>query len=139
MEDLKTRIQEVISGINLAAFATIADAGPWVRYITVRGNEQFELRSAVKKSSRKVSQIANNPNVHLTMGISSLMDKKPYIQFDGVATVSFDENEKKEFWFRPLRRIFTGPDDPEYGIIIIKPKKIELLSPGNSEPEILEF
>ena len=34
---------------------------------------------------------------------------------------------------------FDGPDDPKYGVIIIKPYRIEYCTPGSYEPEVLEL
>ena len=32
--------------------------------------------------------------------------------------------------------IFEGPDDPNYGVIIVKPYRIEYCTPGSFEPEV---
>jgi general stress protein 26 len=35
-----------------------------------------------------------------------------------------------------LAAYFTGPDDPNYGVIIVAPYRIELATPGTHIPEV---
>ena len=49
-----------------------------------------------------------------------------------------DEAERHAFWIPILKGVFSGPDDPNYGVIIVKPYRIEYCSAGTMEPEIWE-
>ena len=44
--------------------------------------------------------------------------------------------ERDAFWFDDLNNYFSGPEDPNYCVVIIKPSKIELGTMGSVEPEI---
>ena len=54
----------------------------------------------------------------------------------GKAEISTDKIEKQDFWNEHLGKIFKGPDDPEYGVIIVKPYLIEYCTPGTHIPEV---
>ena len=45
-------------------------------------------------------------------------------------------HEKQEYWNEGLAKIFKGPDDPAYGVLIVKPYKIEYNTPGDLTPEV---
>jgi general stress protein 26 len=44
-----------------------------------------------------------------------------------------DEKSKHEFWNPMLGKFFSGPDDPEYVILNLKPYSIEYYSEGRME------
>lgn len=66
------------------------------------------------------------------------MDMKPYRQIEGVATVVTGEAERHAFWNPALAKIFSGPDDPNYGVIVILPYRIEYQTMGAMTPEICD-
>ena len=94
------------------------------------------LRCATMGNSRKVEQIKNNPNVHLTCGVNSLKEIKPYLQIQGQAVVTTEKNERHNFWNDFLSPLFEGPDDPNYTVIVIQPYRIEYCTMGSPEPEV---
>lgn len=137
MEDLKQRILDVIHKPQLAALATVTEQNnPWVRYVVTVGDGDLNLRCATFAGSRKVQQIKEDPNVHLTCGVTSLQEMQPYLQVQGQAVVTTDKEERHAFWNDLLEPIFEGPDDPNYVVIIIKPYRIEYCTPGSYEPEV---
>lgn len=137
MNDLEKRILEIMCNRQLAGLATITEDGkPWVRYMMITGEEDFTVRCATFVHARKVSQIKKNPEVHLTCGVTNLTDFKPYLQIQGRAVLSTTQEEKVTFWHEELTNVFTGPDDPNYGVIIVKPYRIEYCAPGKFEPEV---
>ncbi len=137
MSDLKQRIEQLLAQPQLAVLATInADGKPWARYVMVVTDCAMTIRFATFIAARKVAQIEACPEVHLTCGISNPMEMKPYVQIQGKARFSTDEQERHNFWNPMLDKIFTGPDDPNYGIVIVEPYRIELCSPGSHEPEV---
>ena len=86
MADLQQRILDIIHRPQLAALATVTEQNnPWVRYVITVGDAHFILRCATLVHSRKISQIQNNPNVHLTCGVTSLKEIGPYLQIQGQA------------------------------------------------------
>ena len=137
MDDLKERILDIIRKPQLSGLATINDEGkPWVRYVMTVGSEDMTIRLATFVKARKAGQIAANPEVHIICGVSSLTEMKPYIQIQGTAELVTTAEEKNGFWNEGLANIFKGPDDPDYGVLIVKPYRIEYNTPGEMTPQV---
>lgn len=137
MTALKEQILSILHKPQLAALATVTEMGnPWVRYVITVGDGDLVLRCATFAKSRKVQHIELRPDVHLTCGAASMTEMMPYLQIQGRATVSNDADERHNFWNDMLEPIFSGPDDPEYRVVIITPYRIELATPGSFEPQI---
>jgi len=137
MSDLQQRILSILNQPQLAGFATITEQGkPWVRYVMTVGNDDLEIRFASFVGARKVKQIERNPEVHLTCGVTDPTKMAPYLQIEGRARLTTDESERHGFWSEMLAPIFSGPDDPKYGVIIVTPHRIEYCNPGSFEPEV---
>jgi len=137
MVDLQQRILDIIHKPQLTALATVTEQNnPWVRYVVTVGDGDLVLRCGTFVESRKVKQIENNPNVHLTCGVASLQEMQPYLQIQGQARVTTDKEERHGFWNDMLAPIFDGPDDPNYSVIVIEPYRIEYCHPGSYDPEV---
>lgn len=137
MSDLKDKIYEVIKDLQLAGFATVTEDGkPWVRYVMTAGSEGLTIRFATFVTARKVAQIKKNPDVHLTCGVTEPQTPAPYVQIQGRARFTTEESERHGFWCDMLSGIFKGPDDPNYGVIIVEPYRIEYCTPGSFEPDV---
>ena len=135
MSDVTQRIIEMLQEAQLYSFATItAEGKPWVRYVFCDGKGDMTIRFATFSNSRKVAQIRNNPEVHLTCGAAAPADMKPYLQIQGRAEFCSDTVERNGFWKESLKSYFQGPDDPNYGVVVVTPYRIELCSPGSPEP-----
>ena len=61
-----------------------------------------------------------------------------FLQIQGRARFTIDQGERESFWDPHLENIFEGPNDPEYGVIIITPYRIEVWKEGISEPDVWE-
>lgn len=139
MSELKHRIVEILRQTQLASLATVFEEGkPWVRYVVCLGQEDMSIRLATFADSRKVAQVKNNSEVHLTCGVNGPADIQPYLQIQGNAEFVTDRAERHGFWKGSLRSYFKGPDDPNYGVLIITPYRIELYTPGSIIPEVWE-
>ena len=137
MSELNQRILDIIHKPQLSSLATVTEQNnPWVRYVVTVGDGNFILRCATFADSRKVKQIQNNPNVHLTCGVNSFLAMQPYLQIQATAQITVEKEERHNFWNDMLAPIFTGPDDPQYVVIIIEPYRIEYCTPGAYVPEI---
>lgn len=136
---LKQKILAKLSGPTLCALATLTEDGkPWVRYVTPFADENLTLWMATFTGSRKVGQIRKNPEVHLTTGVSSMDTAESYLQIQGRAEILTDEGTKKAVWFDHLKNIFSGPDDPNYGVCKITPYRIEYQAMGMVPAEVWE-
>lgn len=139
MPDLKDKIYQILKNLQMASFATVTEDGkPWVRYVMINGTEDLTIRFATFVSARKVEQVQKDPEVHLTCGVTDPRKMVPYLQIQGKARMTTEEAERHVFWFDMLSEIFKGPDDPNYGVIIIEPYRIEYCTPGSFEPEVWE-
>ena len=139
MSELKELILRIIKRPNLAGLATItADGKPWVRYVMTVGNDDMELRCAVFNASRKVKQIEVDPEVHLMLGVTDPLKMDTYLQIQARAHHTTDEAERPALWNPMLESIFDGPDDPKYGVLVMKAYRIESCTPPALEPEVWE-
>jgi general stress protein 26 len=137
MSDLKDKISEILKNLQLACFASVTEDGkPWVRYVMIKGAKDLTIRFATCVNARKVTQIAKNPEVHITCGVTDPKVMAPYLQIQGKARMTTDEAERHGFWFDMLSEIFEGRDDPNYGVIIVEPYRIEYCKPGSFEPQV---
>ena len=140
MSDIRQKVIELLQTPQLSSLATITlDGKPWTRYVMIKADRDFVLRSAVCADSRKIKQVRKNPEVHLTFGITDPLDmNRPYIQIQGIAKVTTDKQARNDFWFEMLSMIFSGPDDPNYAVMMIEPYRVEFNNPGQRAPEIWE-
>lgn len=136
MSLLKEQIAAIIRPLQLSAVATIAAGKPWVRYVMTVGGDDLTIRFATYVGSRKVAQIAANPEVHLTLGVNDPAVMKPYLQIQGRARLSTEAAERHGFWSGMLANYFSGPDDPNYGVVIVTPYRVELAKAGVPVPEV---
>ena len=124
--DLKAKIIEKMKVPTLAAFATITEKGfPWVRYVMVRSDHDLFIWFATFRRSRKVQQIENEPEVHLTLGVADAKTAESYLQIQGKAVILTDAATKEAHWYDHLGNIFSGPKDPDYCVCRITPYRIE--------------
>ena len=138
MSALKDRIAAIIAPLQLSSVATIAEGGkPWVRYVMTVGRDDLSVRFATFAQSRKVAQIGANPEVHVTLGVNDPSMMKPYLQIQGLARFSTEAAERHGFWSEMLADYFSGPDDPNYGVVIVTAYRIEYCVVG-SKPEVWE-
>jgi general stress protein 26 len=139
MTELKQKIFEASKDFQLINFASITEDGkPWVRYVVGKADDKLVFRFCTHIGSRKIGQIKKNPNVHISLGAKDLETAKHYIQVEGRAEVTTSKAERESFWFPQLKNYFSGPDDPNYCIIIVRPLSIEFGTMGSRTPEVWE-
>ena len=137
MSDLKERILKILQQPQLAGLATVTQDGkPWVRYVMTVGSPDMTIRCATFISARKIKQIKKNPEVHLTCGVTDPRNMAPYLQIQGRATLNKSREARHGFWRDMLSSIFSGPDDPNYAVLEIRPYYIEHWTPGVHQPEV---
>ena len=139
MTDLKETIYDIIKIPQLMGLATVTDDGkPWVRYVMGFGAEDLTIRFVTGLQSRKVEQIKNNPEVHVICGGSTLEETEYYVQISGIADITTDKEERHGIWNDHLKAYFSGPDDPNYCIGIVKPYRIEYYTMTEMAPQVWE-
>lgn len=136
MPALAERILDVVKPPCLAGFATITNDGkPWVRYVTIEASDDLTFRFSSFRKARKIAQIESNPEVHLTCGVTDPTDlTQPYLQIQGRAEFTTDADARNAFWresMSPRARLqFTGPDDPNYCVVVVEAYRIEYCQVG---------
>lgn len=139
MSELKAKILAKMNTPNLASFATLTEDGkPWVRYVTPLADQDLVIRFATFIASRKVAQVKQNPEVHLTLGVTDPMTAQSYIQVQGKAQIKTDQASREKVWFDRLKAYFQGPDDPNLAVVEITPYRIEFMDMGSVEPQVWE-
>jgi general stress protein 26 len=127
--DLSDKIYEVIKSYPMGALATVGPEGkPRVRFVMLDAGRDLTIRFVTSLSSRKVAQIGKNPEVHIACGASLVDSMAPYIQLEGTASVSRKGEILREMWTEALRNYFTGPDDPDYCVVVVDPYRVEYYS-----------
>jgi general stress protein 26 len=139
MNHLKEKILEKMKEHTLASFATLTgDGKPWNRYVLVKADARMNIWFATFKNSRKIGQIADNPEVHLVLGVTDPETATSWIQVQGKAEILEDAATKKAVWYDFLSSIFNGPDDPNYVVCKVTPYRIEYYLMNVPDPEIWE-
>ena len=137
MSDLKQRIFDLAKEFQLLNFSTITEDGkPWVRYVVGKADNELVFRFCTHLQTKKVGQIRINSNVHISLGAKDLETARHWLQVEGRAEISTDKTERHSFWFDELSNYFTGPDDPNYCVIIVRPSRIEFGTMGLMTPEV---
>jgi general stress protein 26 len=139
MEDLKKTIYDAIKESQLMPVATTTEEGkPWVRYVVGFGAEDLSIRFVTSLQTRKVSHIKMNPEVHMACGASTLESTERYLQIAGRAEITTDKDERHRLWNDNLKAYFSGPDDPNYCVVIVKPYRIEYMTMTEMRPQVWE-
>ncbi len=136
MAAVKEKISKVLKNHHFAVLATVTTdkkPKPWVRYVFVNSDKDFNLWFASFKDSRKVIQIKKNPEVHLTLGVDSSDEMGNYLQIQGKAKLVTDKKTLKTKWKKDWANYFKGPEDPNYSIISVKPYRIEFVTMKGAE------
>ena len=138
MSDLKAKILDIIGKPVLGALATITEEGkPWTRYVVPTADQDLTIRFCTNVHSRKVANMRRNPEVHLTAGANTLDNMgQPYLQIAGRAEISVDPAVKRQFWHEELKAYFSGPEDPNYCVVVIRPYRIEYQTFESMAPQV---
>ncbi len=138
-EELKAKILARLAAPQLCPVATVTENGkPWVRYMTFMTDQNLTMWAATFANSRKVAQIAKNPEVSLAAGAKDMMSTEPFLQIQARAAILTDAATKKAVWNEFLKDVFSGPDDPNFAVCKVTPYKIEYVKMDRSPTEVWE-
>jgi general stress protein 26 len=139
MNELKQKILAKMNEPSLASSAPVTPANrPWVRYVVAWADAELTIWFATFKTSRKVKQIRENPEVHLALGVNDVLKAASWIQVQGRADILEDAETKKAKWYGMLEPLFKGPEDPNYVVCRVKPYRIEYYTMNQPKPEVWE-
>lgn len=138
MENLGEKIYQVLKVPQVYSLATVTEQKPWVRYIMGYASPDLEIRFVTSLKTRKISHIEKNPEVHLSCGAKDSETTEAYLQIQGKARISTDPELCQKMWNDNLKVYFSGPEDPNYCVVVIRPYRIEYQTLTNMTPEIWE-
>jgi general stress protein 26 len=123
-----------------AYLATTHGDQPFVRPVSPIVEDDMTIWVTTYLSSRKVSQVCNNPKVCLAFVEQPEGDKAAFV-FGEAHTVS-DMEKKKRVWqlarFDLSQHFPDGPESKEFCLLKITPKRIEWRDNWEAENKILE-
>lgn len=137
MSEFNDKIETILKNPQICHLATISDNGkPWTRPMFARRQENGSIVMATSRSSRKVADIKANPEVHLALGGNQSIQSLYQIQ--ALAKVVDDSKSLNEHWNPMLKKYFSGPEDPEYVLIVAEPYLLEQLDMGQIKANVLK-
>ncbi|MHB9038094.1 MAG: pyridoxamine 5'-phosphate oxidase family protein [Armatimonadota bacterium] len=142
-QDTKTRAKQIISAAVNAVFMTLdADGYPHPRTMCTAGlDDDFTVYFVTGKNLLKIKQIEANPKVcaFWSKGDGEAVGWD-YALIKGDASVSEDQALKNRFWNDDLRTYFPeGKEDPNYVVIVVKPKELLIMDAHKYPLERVEF
>jgi general stress protein 26 len=102
------------------------------------GADDLSIRFVTSLQTRKIAHIKSNSEVHLACGAASPEETERYLQISGTAEVTTDETERNLCWNDNLKAYFSGPDDPTYCVVVVKPYRIEYSTMTEMMPKVWE-
>ncbi|MDO8682030.1 MAG: pyridoxamine 5'-phosphate oxidase family protein [Armatimonadota bacterium] len=126
--DIKDRARHLMEQHPVAVFGTIDDQGfPHLRPMyTLEIGDDFTVYFATGRDLLKAKQIAANPKISLTWSAySEDMARWSHAQIKGLATITDNEELRHRLWIDEFERYFPGgKDDPNYVILVVKPREM---------------
>jgi general stress protein 26 len=122
--NLKEKLLQVMSGVHVAAVATVEDGKPVVRYMALNGLDDLTLIGATMTTSRKVGQIKKKPDVALAIW-SCKEFTDPYVVIQAKGSVHGDIATKKKYWNTMWEEYFKTPENKDFVVVKFVPMKIE--------------
>ncbi|MEW4371167.1 pyridoxamine 5'-phosphate oxidase family protein [Paenibacillus kandeliae] len=116
-------IVKALSNNPFCAFGTVEDNKPKVRYMALY-NEGLNIHLATDRKTHKVEELEQNPNCYLLLGYEKGGNNE-VVEVQATATVSDNAELKQRVWKDNFTQWFSGPDDPDYVVLDIKPQTIE--------------
>jgi general stress protein 26 len=131
--DVRNRILDTLRREEtfLCAVATM-DAGgtPAVRYVFAMIDDDLTIRFPTFIQTGKVAQIRENPSVALTCGETDRTNPGSYFQIRGRAEISTAPADRARVWTDRLAKWFSGAQDPDYAVVVVRPDAILALPIG---------
>lgn len=116
-------ILTALEGNPFCALGTVENDKPKVRYMALY-NEGLNIHLATNRKTHKVEELEKNPNCYVLLGYEK-GGTNQVVEIEGVSSVSTDDELKKRVWKDEFTQWFSGPEDPDYVILDIKPQTIE--------------
>lgn len=93
-------------------------------------DDDLTIRCPTFLDTNKVRQIRAYSGVAFTCGDTDPSRPGTYFEIRGEARISTDPGDRLRVWGPLQRKRFSGPDDPDFAVVAIRPTVIELLPIG---------
>lgn len=141
--DLKTRAKKIIEQSVNSVFITLdKDGFPHARTMwTAAVDDDFTTYYVTGRNLVKCKQIAESSKVcSFWTLIEGGIIGWSYVQLKGEAKVTDDQILRNRFWNDMLKEYFpNGANDPNYVVIVVKPKELMLMDSHKYPLERVEF
>jgi len=141
--EILTRARALVDKAVNGVLITLDDEGfPHPRTMWTAGiDDDFTAYFLTGRSLVKCKQIEANPKVCVFW---TLTEGGPvswsYALVKGIATITDDQSLRDRFWNKELENYFPGgKKDPEYVVIVIKPKTLMLMDSHKYPLDVVEF
>lgn len=119
--------RRILGETRVGFLTTNGTAGPTVRMVGhIRVDEDLRVVFATMRSTRKIVELSADPAVVYSAG-----DDRSAACLYGTASIDEDLEHRRAAWGRDLVPYFSGPEDSEYVLVVVRPHRIEVWS----EPE----
>lgn len=119
LDTLRARIKDV----RMAMLSTTSDGRIVTRPMSTQEmGPDGTLRFLTSVDSNKVREIGRNASVNVAYSDSS---SETYVSIAGIARVTNDRAQIKEFWNPFYKAWFDGPDDPTIRVLEVEPVSAE--------------
>ena len=140
---IQDRAKNLIKGIQHTVLVTTDEHGmpqPRTMFVLEVTND-FTTYFATGRTMQKCSQIAANPKVCLFWTQVQEGQLGPgYVCLKGEATVTDEQSLRHRFWKDEFKQYFPfGKDDPDYVIIVVKPKELLVMDSMKYPLDKVEF
>ncbi|MDD2715026.1 MAG: pyridoxamine 5'-phosphate oxidase family protein [Candidatus Wallbacteria bacterium] len=132
-------LKKLFSPIGLFVLSTIGENGPRSRYMAAPMREDLSIWGSAAASSRKIHEMKQNPNVCCVTCIDPKNWGAAHAVITGIVQLFYDLETKKSNWRPDLKKHLKGPEDPEYVVYKITPKRIEYYRQNTPHPEVIEL
>ena len=132
---LKEQILEVMAAPHPAAVATLDGKMPVVRFMVLTGFPDMTLVGGTMKSSKKVGQLAKNPEAAIAIW-SGKEFSDPYVEIKAKGKVHEDIATKKKYWNPMFEKYFKSADNPDFVVLVFTASEITYHGKNMSSLEV---
>lgn len=134
-EALKGHVLSILNNYKVGTLATIRNDQPFSRFMMFF-HEELVLYTATNKETHKAEDIEKNPHVHILLRKEDSWNS-PYVEIEAEATVEETKTLKEKFWNEQLKEWIDSPEDPNYLLLQLTPKKIYYYEKPGSKAQVL--
>ncbi|MCJ8011997.1 pyridoxamine 5'-phosphate oxidase family protein [Paenibacillus sp. KQZ6P-2] len=133
---MEQNLAKIMDRNEFCSFATIEGNRPKQRYMRLY-NQGLSIHLVTDRRTHKVEELKENPHVSLLLGYEK-GGTEDAVEIEGTCSISDDDELREHFWKPEFEQMFSGPKDPNYVILKVKPVRIECSSSSGEKHEWVE-